>query len=80
MLCNDVGWREVSFFLTCPTMAHEYCSSFDVIMRAGQLTFVTVIKLFSVVGVSVLSCIQIKFRAYFLWTLGKFHQYVVKWW
>ena len=36
------------FFLTCPTMAHEYCSSFDVIMRAGQLTFVTVIKLFSV--------------------------------
>ena len=49
-------------------------------MRLLEFFFIWVIEFVGFVGDTVISGVQAKWCTYFLWTLGKFHQWVSKWW
>ena len=48
-------------------------------MRFPEFFFIWVIEFVGFVGDTVISGVQAKWCTYFLWTLGKFHQWVEKW-
>ena len=49
-------------------------------MRFLEFFFIWVIEFVGFLGDTVISGVQAKWCTYFLWTLGKFHQWDGKWW
>ena len=78
---NQVVNMQIQFSLfTCPSMAYYDCPwSLYVNMRFLEFFIIRVIEFVGFVGDIVISGVQAKWCTYFLWTLGKFHQWVGKW-